>query len=467
MADTELDTADVVVVGMGPGGEALAGSLAEAGLDVVGVEAALLGGECPYWGCIPTKMMVRAAEVLAETRRVPELAGGAEAFPDFAPVARRIRDEATTDWDDTAAVDRFLGQGGRFVRGTGRLQGADTVRVREEGGGERLIRARTGVVVAAGTVPFAPPIPGLDRVPYWTNRDAVRAEKAPGSLAVIGGGPIGLEFAQAFARFGTRVTVLEALDRLLGPEEPESGALIADVLEREGLDVRTGVRITEVAHGPDGFAVETDGGRVEAERLLVATGRRPDLERLGLASIGVDTSARAVPVDERMRVAPGVWALGDIVGKGEFTHVSVYQARIAAQDILTGGDGPVADYRALPRVTFTDPEVGAVGLTEDRAREQGIRVRTGTAQIPSTARGWIHKAGNDGFIKLVEDRDAGVLVGATSAGPNGGEVLGALSVAVHARTPVEVLRSMIYAYPTFHRGIEDALNDLVSGDSEG
>ncbi|MDA2807064.1 dihydrolipoyl dehydrogenase family protein [Nocardiopsis suaedae] len=463
MADTGTDTADVVVVGMGPGGEALAGSLAGAGMDVVGVEAALVGGECPYWGCIPTKMMVRASDALAETRRVPELAGTAEAFPDFAPVARRIRDEATTDWDDTAAVDRFLGQGGRFVRGTGRLEGADTVRVREEGG-ERLIRARTGVVVAAGTVPFAPPIPGLDRVPYWTNRDAVRAEKAPGSLCVIGGGPIGLEFAQAFARFGTRVSVLEAQDRLLGPEEPESGELVAGVLSREGLDVRTGVRITGVAHGPGGFAVETDHGRIEAERLLVATGRRPDLEGLGLASIGLDTSARAIPVDERMRVAPGVWALGDIVGRGEFTHVSVYQARIAAQDILTGGEGPVADYRALPRVTFTDPEVGAVGLTEDRAREQGVRVRTGTAQVPSTARGWIHEAGNDGFIKLVEDRDAGVLVGATSAGPNGGEVLGALSVAVHARTAVEVLRSMIYAYPTFHRGIEDALNDLVSGD---
>ncbi|WP_017559838.1 dihydrolipoyl dehydrogenase family protein [Nocardiopsis baichengensis] len=464
MADTGVDSADVVVVGMGPGGEALAGRLASEGLDVVGVEAALVGGECPYWACIPTKMMVRAADALAEARRVPELAGNAEAYPDFAPVARRIREEATTDWDDTAAVERFLGQGGRFVRGTGRLEGADTVRVREDGGGERVLRARTGVVVAAGTAPAVPPIPGLDQVPYWTNRQAVRAEKAPDSLCVIGGGPIGLEFAQAFARFGTRVTVLEAGERVLGPEEPESGALVADVLGREGLDVRTGVRITGVSHGPGGFSVDTGSGQVGAERLLVATGRRSDLDGLGLASVGLDTSARSISVDGRMRAAPGVWALGDIVGEGAFTHVSVYQARIAAEDILTGGNGPTADYRALPRVTFTDPEVGAVGLTEAQAREKGLQVRTGTAQVPSTARGWIHKAGNDGFIKLVEDRGAGVLVGATSAGPNGGEVLGALSVAVHARTPVETLRGMIYAYPTFHRGIEDALNDLAGGD---
>ncbi|WP_017541034.1 FAD-dependent oxidoreductase, partial [Nocardiopsis halophila] len=261
MADTGVDSADVVVVGMGPGGEALAGRLASEGLDVVGVEAALVGGECPYWACIPTKMMVRAADALAEARRVPGLAGNAEAYPDFAPVARRIREEATTDWDDTAAVERFLGQGGRFVRGTGRLEGADTVRVREDGGGERVLRARTGVVVAAGTAPAVPSIPGLDQVPYWTNRQAVRAEKAPESLCVIGGGPIGLEFAQAFARFGTRVTVLEAGERVLGPEEPESGALVAEVLGREGLDVRTGVRITGVSHGPGGFSVDTGSGQ--------------------------------------------------------------------------------------------------------------------------------------------------------------------------------------------------------------
>ncbi|WP_304454633.1 NAD(P)/FAD-dependent oxidoreductase [Nocardiopsis sp. YSL2] len=454
------EAADVVVIGMGPGGEALAGRLAGDGLDVVGVEAALVGGECPYWGCIPSKMMVRAADALAETRRVPLLAGTSTVEPDFAPVARRIREEATTDWDDTIAVERFTDQGGRFVRGTGRLVSADTVAVRTDDGTERILSARVGVVLATGTAPSAPPIPGLDAVPYWTNREAVSTEHAPGTLCVIGGGAIGLELAQAFARFGTRVTVLEAFERLLGPEEPEASDVVAGVLRGEGLDVRTGVRITGVDHGAHGFTVHTEDGSVEAERLLVATGRRADLRSLGVAEIGLDPAAGAIEVDERMRAAPGVWALGDVTGKGAFTHVSVYQANIAAQDILTRGKGPTAEYHAVPRVTFTDPEVGSVGLTGARAREHGLRVRTGTARLPSSARGWIHKAGNEGLVKLVEDADTGVLVGATAVGPSGGEVLGMLALAVHERVPVARLRSMIYAYPTFHRAVEDALNDL-------
>jgi pyruvate/2-oxoglutarate dehydrogenase complex dihydrolipoamide dehydrogenase (E3) component len=198
-----------------------------------------------------------------------------------------------------------------------------------------------------------------------------------------------------------------------------------------------------------------------AERLLVATGRRPGLDALGAAAIGVDESAAAIPVDDRMRVTEGVWALGDVTGKGAFTHVSMYQAAIVIRDIL-GEEGPTADYRAVPRVTFTDPEIGAVGLTEAQARDEGLSIRTGMAQVPSSARGWIHKAGNDGFIKLIEDTERGVLVGATSAGPWGGEVLGALSVAVHGEVPTESLRQMIYAYPTFHRAIEDALRDLYA-----
>ena len=460
------ESADVVVIGMGPGGEALAGRLAGAGLDVVGVESALVGGECPYWGCIPSKMMVRAADALAETRRVPLLAGSSTVEPDFAPVARRIREEATTNWDDTIAVERFTDQGGRFLRGSGRLVSADTVAVRTGDGTERVLNARVGVVLATGTAPSAPPIPGLDGVPYWTNRDAVSAEHVPASLCVIGGGAIGLELAQAFARFGTRITVLEAFERLLGAEEPEASDVIADVLHREGLEIRTGAQINGVDHDSHGFTVHTEDGPVTAERLLVATGRRADLRSLGVAEIGLDPAAGAIEVDERMRAAPGVWALGDVTGKGAFTHVSVYQANIAAEDILTPGEGPTAEYHAVPRVTFTDPEVGTVGLTEARAREHGLRARTGTARLPSSARGWIHKAGNDGLIKLVEDTDSGVLVGATAIGPSGGEVLGMLALAVHERVPVGRLRSMIYAYPTFHRAVEDALNDLAEPSAE-
>jgi pyruvate/2-oxoglutarate dehydrogenase complex dihydrolipoamide dehydrogenase (E3) component len=454
---------DVVVVGMGPGGEEVAGTLAEAGLDVVGIDRELLGGECPYWGCVPSKMMIRAGNLLAETRRVPGVAGSSTVEPDWAPVARRIREEATDDWDDRVAVERFEGKGGRFVRGEGRIVAPGRVAV-----GDRAFVARRAVVVATGTRAAIPPIPGLDLVEHWTNREAVAAPELPPSLLVLGGGAIGAELAQVFARFGVEVTVVEALDRLVANEEPEAGELLAEVFEREGIAVHVGVKAVEVRQregegdengGHAGVVVELeDGTTLSAATILVATGRRTDLAAVGLGAVGVDEDARFVPVDDRLRVegADNVWAVGDITGKGAFTHMAIYQAEIAAADIL-GRDHPAADYRALPRVTFTDPEVGATGLTEAQAREKGIDVRVVKANLPDSARGFIHGVGNDGFVKLVEDRTRGVLVGATSAGPTGGEVLGLLTLAVHAEIPVAALRHMIYAYPTFHRAILEAL----------
>jgi pyruvate/2-oxoglutarate dehydrogenase complex dihydrolipoamide dehydrogenase (E3) component len=450
--------ADVVVVGLGVGGEAVGGSLAAAGLDVVGIESTLVGGECPYWGCIPSKMMIRAGNLLAEAQRIPGVAGRIGAVsPDWSLVARRIRDEATTDWDDQAAVDRFVGQGARFVRGTATILGPDRVEVPGEG----VFVADRGLVVATGTVPVVPPIDGLADAPYWTNREAIEAAELPDSLIVLGGGAIGLELAQAYHRFGVAVTVVEAADRLLSPEEPESSELVEEVLTEEGIAVYAGSKVTRVRH--DGaFHVTADGveGPLTADRLLVATGRRPGLDHTTLERLGVDPE-EGLEVDERLRVADGVWAVGDVTGKGAFTHMATYQADLVTADIL-GRDHPDADYRAVPRVTFTDPEVGSVGLTEAAAREQGIDVRTGTAQVPSTTRGWIHKAGNEGLIKLVVDARTDLLVGATSIGPAGGEMLGALTVAVHGKVPAATLEHMIYAYPTFHRGIQDALRDLRS-----
>lgn len=458
----EPEQVDIVVVGLGVGGEEVAGRLAEAGLTVVGIEHNLVGGECPYWGCVPSKMMIRAANVLAETRRVGELAGRAEAQPDWTPVAKRIREEATDDWDDRVAVERFTGKGGRFVRGYGVLAGPGRVRV-----GDDEYAARVGVVVGTGTSAAIPPVDGLGGTPYWTNREAIEAEELPASLLVLGGGAIGLELAQVFARFGVRVTVIEVLDRLLSVEEPESSALAAEALRRDGVQVRTGVKVERVDHSGEGFSVRLAGGDVlTGERLLVATGRKARLDDLGVDSVGLDPGARFLKVDERMRAADGVWAVGDVTGHGAFTHMAMYQAGVAVRDILAragvgdGELGPPADYKALPRVTFTDPEIGAVGIIEQQARERGVRVQVGLAEVPASARGWIHKAGNDGFIKLIADADRGVLVGATSAGPVGGEVLSALAVAVHAEVPVATLRHMIYAYPTFHRGIEDALRAL-------
>ncbi|WP_248581662.1 NAD(P)/FAD-dependent oxidoreductase [Nocardioides sp. InS609-2] len=296
--------------------------------------------------------------------------------------------------------------------------------------------------------------------PYWTNREAIATATLPDSLVVLGGGAIGLELAQVFTRFGTTVTIIEVADRLLAAEEPEASALIAEVLKGEHIPVVTGATVDRISHDGDGFHVNLDGSdSVAAERLLVASGRRVDLADLGIDTVGLDPGARSLTVDDRMRAGERLWAVGAVTGHDAFTHIATYQATIAVRDIL-GTPGPGAEPDAVPRVTFTDPEIGAVGLTEAQARERGLAVRTGLAQVPSSARGWIHKAGNDGLIKLVVDADTGLLVGATSAGPTGGEVLGALAVAVHGRVPVERLRHMIYAYPTFHRGIEDALRDL-------
>lgn len=452
--------ADVVVVGLGPGGEEVASTLAEAGLQVVGVEERLVGGECPYWGCVPSKMMIRAAGLLTEGRRIPGMAGGATVVPDWAPVAARIRAEATDNWDDRVAVERLTGQGVTFVRGRGRLVAPDRVAV-----GDRQVRAHRAVVLATGSQPVIPPLPGLADVPYWTNRQAIETEEVPTSLAVLGGGAIGLELAQVFARFGSRVTVVELADRVLATEEPQASEVVAASLGRDGVSLRTGVRVTAVERRGTGVALALgeDGtdGEVAADRLLVAVGRWVDLHSLGAAAAGVDDGARFVPVDEHLRVAPGIWAVGDVTGKGLFTHMAVHQARIAAADILGRPHAP-ASYHAVPRVTFTDPEVGAVGLTAAAAAAVGVRVRVGTSPLPSSARGWIHKAGNDGVVVVVEDQDRGVLVGATTAGPMGGEMIGLLALAVHACVPVDTLATMITAYPTFHRAIEPALAALTA-----
>ena len=449
------DSADVVVVGMGPGGEEVAGRLAERGLEVVGIDSNLLGGECPYWGCIPSKMMVRAGNLLAEARRVTGIAGSAEVVPDWRPVARRIREEATDDWNDQAAVDRFEKRGGHFVRGAGRLSGPRTVAV-----GDRRFEARRAVVLATGARSWTPPVPGLDQVPYWTNRDAIEASHLPRSLAVIGGGAIAVELGQVFARFGASVTIVEVAERLLPQEEPEASRLLEGVLRSEGVAIEVGAQVDRVSHDGSHFEIDLAGREpLRAERLLVAAGRRSDLSSLGLDTVGLDPTARHLTADEHLRVAEGIWAVGDVTGVAGFTHVSMYQAAIAIADIL-GEAHPAADYRAIPRVTFTDPEIGSVGLSEEAARSRGISVRIGVSRVPDSTRGWIHKVGNKGLIKLVEDSEHGVLVGALSAGPVGGEVLGLLTLAVHAQVPTQQLRTMIYAYPTFHRAIEPTLADL-------
>lgn len=454
MATDTDHTFDIVVIGLGPGGEYLAGTLAERGLRVLAVDRNLVGGECPYWGCIPSKMMIRAADSLAEARRVEGLAGSVgQVRPDWSVVAKRIREEATDSWNDQVAVDRLAKKGATVLHGTGRITGPGEVDV--DG---TTYAATKGIVVNPGTTPSVPPIEGLRETPYWTNHEIIEADELPASLVVLGGGAIGCELSQVMARFGVEVTVVEAADRILSLEEPEASEKLVAALEADGITVRTGAGAEKVSHDGSSFTITlADGSTLEAERLLVATGRRADPAAVGLDAVGVPTDARTAPVDDRCRVTDGVWAVGDITGKGAFTHVSMYQAGIVIRDVL-GDDGPPAEYAALPRVTFTDPEVGAVGMTEAQAREKLANVKVGVTPLGETTRGWIAKA--DGFIKVVADADRGVLVGATAMGPAGGEVLGALAVAVHGQVPVDRLRSMIYAYPTLHRGIETALGQL-------
>jgi len=460
MADAQQ--VDLVVIGLGPGGEALATATANAGLTVVAVDKHLVGGECPYYGCIPTKMMVRAADLVAETGRASQLSGEVTMASSWAPVAERVAGRATDHWNDQVAVERLADAGATVVHGVGRLDGPGRVVVRAPDGTETAYAAGRGVVLNPGTRPSWPGVPGLEGTPFWTNRDAVQVTSLPGSLIVLGGGPIGCELAQVFSRFGVQVTVVQQGPRLVPANEPEAAAVLAEVFAEEGIRVLTDAATTRVSYEHGTFTLALgDGQELSADKLLVAAGRKTNLQDLDLFTVDIDPSVHNLEVDDRMRVvgADRLWAIGDVTGKGAFTHVSMYQSAIARRDIL-GEDGPPAAYHALPHVTFTDPEVGGVGMTEAQARDAGLTVRTGSTELEESSRGFTHGPGARGLVKVVEDAGRGVLVGATVVGPAGGEILGFLAVAVHAAVPVDTLRSMIYAYPTFHRAIESALADL-------
>jgi pyruvate/2-oxoglutarate dehydrogenase complex dihydrolipoamide dehydrogenase (E3) component len=446
---------DLIVIGLGPGGEEVAQRASENGLDVLAIDRRLVGGECPYWGCVPSKVMVRAGDSLAEAARAIGLAGDVTASPEWAKVAGRVR-EVTADWNDEIAVKRHLDRGETFVRGDAVITGPREVTV----DGERFT-SRRGLVIATGGAPAVPPIPGLSDVPFWTNREAIEAAENPGSMVVLGGGAIGLEFAQVYHRFGTKVTIVERAPVVLPMEEPEQGGELGKVFASEGIELRTGVGAEGVAAAGDGVAVTlSDGSTVTGERLLVATGRRVELAPLGVDTVGIDPAGRGVPVDEHLRAGDGLWAVGDVTGVAGFTHVAVYQGRIAAADILEQPHEP-ADYTAVPRVTFTDPEVASVGLSEKDARERGLDVRVGASPTNASTRAYIHGPGaQEGVTKVIADAARGVLVGASIMGPAAGEMIGIFLLAVRQQIPVAALRELIYPYPTFLRGIEPALKEL-------
>lgn len=448
--------ADIIVLGVGTCGEDLSLQLLKAGKDVIGIEANLVGGECPYWACVPSKTMVRAAKTLQEARRVNEKSGEADVEPDWDPVAKRVR-WITGSWDDSTAIKRYQSYGGHMVKGWGKLIGPKTVAV-----GDQTFTAKQGIVIATGSKPFIPPIKRIDEVDYWTTHDLIAMENLPESLIVIGGGASGCELGQVVSRFGTDVTVIEAKSHLLPREEPEVAAVLQEAFEAEGIEVKTGARAEEVAE-ENGLIMVTldDGTQLEAERVLIAAGRRIYMSDLGLETIGLDPDAPFIPVDERMRVTDGIWAMGDVTGKSLLTHVAVYQGKIIAADIL-GKEHPPARYDAIPRGTFTDPEVASVGLTESEISNNGNDPVVVIKQMPYTFRGVIDGV-ERGVIKLVIDREEGILVGGSVAGPNATDMLGILNLAVHAKIPLKELRTMIYAFPAFYGAIGEAIGAWGQG----
>lgn len=451
-------TCDVVVLGLGTSGEDAALRLAHSGVDVVGIEERLIGGECPFWACIPTKFMVASANLLTQARRADGLVGSVEVESDWSMVASRIRSQITGGWEDSAGVDRLESRGGRFLRGRGRITGPRTVEV-----GDTTVVANRGILLATGSRPMIPPIPGLADVPYWTNHEAVAVEELPTSLAVLGGGPVGCELGQIFARFGVDVTIIDAADHLLGPAEPEASSALVDALADDGAKVRLGVEAKSVTS--DGAAIHlelSDGTNVSAERLLVATGRRADADSVGVESAGASTRRGFVEVDGLMRAADGLWAIGDVTGKGLLTEVAEYQGMIAVEDILGANPRP-ASYDVVPTAVFTDPEVGSVGMTEGEARSKGLDITVSVKNLRGTFRGWLQPAGVRGFVKLVADRDQDRLLGATVVGPTATEVVGFLALAVQERISLANLVHSIYAFPTFHGAIGEALGAYGRG----
>jgi pyruvate/2-oxoglutarate dehydrogenase complex dihydrolipoamide dehydrogenase (E3) component len=442
---------DVVCLGGGVCGEAVAAELSGSGLTLAVVEERLVGGECPYWGCVPTKTLLRSAETVEEAARARELAAArVELEIDFPRVAHRTA-TLVRGWDDADAAEALVRQGAVLLRGHGTLTGPGKIEV--EG---TQVTARRGVVVCTGTTPTVPAIPGLGTIEPWTNREAVQARELPRSLLVLGGGSVGVELAQAFARLGSRVTLIEAAGHLLPGEEPEAGALLQRHLEAEGIRILTGTQAEAVERGdPDGVRLHVPGHEpLSAQRFLLATGRRANLAGFNLEAAGIQLSHGQVVVDSAtLQAAEGIWAGGDVTNLGGFTHLAHYHGTVIGRQLR--GRLARANHIAVPRVTFTDPEVASVGLSEAGAREGGHDALTVAVDAGRAARASIHGF-EAGLIKLVLDRSSGVLLGGTVVSPRAGEMVSELTLAVRTRVPISFLADTIHPFPTFSRVLQEA-----------
>jgi pyruvate/2-oxoglutarate dehydrogenase complex dihydrolipoamide dehydrogenase (E3) component len=443
------DLFDVIVIGAGPAGETVATRLCKAGMRTALVERELVGGECAYWACIPSKTLLRCAEV---REQAPRTAGTARPDRNWEQITA-YRDFMIRELDDSDEVDGYRKRGVQVFKGPASIDGPGRVRV-----GVELLRGER-LVIATGSQTTVPDIAGLEQAGYWTNRDALTLREVPASVCVLGGGPVGIELAQLLNRLGSDVHLVEQGSRLLGREEPEVSRLIRDALSGEGISIHLDAEIVSVRRDDGHRVVQLRDADVECEQVLVATSREPRVADLALDRLGIGASRDGIEVDDRCRAGTGIWAVGDVTGVMPFTHVAEYQARVACADIL--GEDASADYTAIPRAVFCDPEVAAVGLTKEEARRAGIDIATTQIELrDAIARPWTFETDPRGTLGLVVYRDRPLLAGAWLVAPLASEWIHYAALAIKAKIPLNVLRDTVPQFPTYTEAFLKALDEL-------